>query len=80
MVAVPAAIAVTNPPDETVKRRQMDFSITVLPGDGVGVIGEQADERIGAAEVAEWVGTVPHEVLCRTGSRIARVYAPEHVS
>ena len=26
-----------NPPDESVKGRQMDFSIAVLPGDGIGV-------------------------------------------
>ena len=54
--------------------------IDVSPGDEVVVIGEQVDEWIGAAEVAEWVGTVPHEVLCRTGSRIERVYTPEHRS
>ena len=48
--------------------------IDVSPGDEVVVIGEQSEERISASEVAEWVGTVPHEVLCRTGSRIERVY------
>lgn len=48
--------------------------IDVSPGDEVVVIGEQSEEQISATEVAEWVGTVPHEVLCRTGSRIERVY------
>jgi len=49
--------------------------VHVEPGDEVVVIGEQGQERIDAVEVARWVGTVPHEVLCRTGSRIERVYA-----
>ena len=48
--------------------------VDVSPGDEVVVIGDQGAERIDAAEVASWVGTVPHEVLCRTGSRIERVY------
>ena len=48
--------------------------VDVSPGDEVVVIGEQDGEHIDAAEVAGWVGTVPHEVLCRTGSRIERVY------
>ncbi len=51
--------------------------VDVSPGDEVVVIGEQGTERIHAADVAAWVGTVPHEVLCRTGSRIERVYMPE---
>ena len=29
---------------------------------------------IGADDVAATIGTVPHEILCRTGSRIVRSY------
>ena len=48
----------------------------VSPGDEVVVIGEQADRRIDVTDVAGWIGTVPHEVLSRLGSRIDRVYQP----
>ena len=44
------------------------------PGDPVVLIGDQGDDRIGACELASAIGTVPHEILCRTGARIARVY------
>lgn len=47
----------------------------VGPGDKVVLIGSQDGDRIGAAEVAGWIGTLPHEILCRTGSRIERVYS-----
>ena len=50
--------------------------IEVSPGDEVVVIGAQGDDQIGADDVATEIGTVPHEILCRTGSRIERVYAP----
>ena len=49
--------------------------LDVSPGDEVVLIGSQGDDRIDAAEMAAWIGTVPHEILCRTGSRIQRVYA-----
>lgn len=54
----------------TIDVTEMDVS----PGDRVVLIGAQGSARIGVGEVAEWLGTVPHEILCRTGSRIARVY------
>ena len=47
----------------------------VDPGDEVALIGSQGGGRIDAGEMARWIGTVPHEILCRTGSRIARVHA-----
>lgn len=47
----------------------------VSPGDEVVLIGAQGADRIGVGEVARWLGTVPHEILCRTGSRIERVYS-----
>jgi alanine racemase len=51
--------------------------LDVSPGDEVVVIGAQGDDQISAAEVATEIGTVPHEILCRTGSRIERVYTRE---
>jgi len=49
--------------------------VDVDPGDEVVVIGAQGDDQIDALEVSKWLGTVPHDVLCRTGSRIERVYS-----
>tara|TARA_Y100001960_G_scaffold194768_1_gene203889 strand:+ start:261 stop:458 length:198 start_codon:yes stop_codon:yes gene_type:complete len=49
----------------------------VQPGDEVVVLGEQGDDRIDAREIASSVGTVPHEILCRIGSRIERTYNRE---
>ena len=51
--------------------------VDVSPGDDVVVIGSQGDDRIDACEVARWIGTVPHEILCRTGTRIERIYNSE---
>ena len=48
--------------------------VEVSPGDDVVLIGAQGKNRIEAIEMANWIGTVPHEILCRTGSRIERVY------
>ena len=50
--------------------------LDVTPGDEVVLLGTQAGTSIDAAEVAAAVGTVPHEILCRTGSRIVRTYEP----
>jgi alanine racemase len=50
--------------------------LDVSPGDEVVLLGSQAGEMIGADEVAATIGTVPHEILCRTGSRILRSYDP----
>ena len=41
------------------------------------MIGEQGDASVDASDVARWIGTKPHEVLCRTGTRIERVYTAE---
>ncbi len=49
--------------------------LDVTPGDEVVLVGEQSRRRIDAGEIAAALGTVPHEVLCRTGSRIVRTYA-----
>lgn len=46
----------------------------VDPGDEVVIVGRQGDERIDVREVAAAIGTIPYELLCRVGARIARVY------
>ena len=51
----------------------------VAPGDEVVFLGSQGDESwqtIDAREMAAWIGTIPYEVLCRLGTRVARRYAP----
>ncbi len=48
--------------------------LDVTPGDEVVLLGTQGGASIDVAEVAAAVGTVPHEILCRTGSRIVRTY------
>ena len=48
--------------------------LDVTPGDEVVLMGAQCGARIDAREIAAALGTVPHEILCRTGSRIVRTY------
>jgi alanine racemase len=43
-------------------------------GETATLIGEQGGESIGADEVADWIGTIPYEVLCGIGSRVPRLY------
>jgi len=49
----------------------------VSPGDEVVIVGSQGDDRIDVREVASTIGSIPWEVLCRVGSRIERIYAPQ---
>jgi alanine racemase len=46
----------------------------VSPGDEVTLIGRQGGEEITAREVADQIGTIPWEVVCRLGARIERHY------
>lgn len=49
----------------------------VGPGDEVVFLGSQGDElqqTIDAREMADWIGTIPYEILCRLGSRVERKY------
>lgn len=48
----------------------------VQVGETVTLIGEQGGESIWADEVADWIGTIPYEVLCGIGSRVPRLYEP----
>jgi alanine racemase len=43
-------------------------------GETATLIGQQGQESIWADEVAEWIGTIPYEVLCGIGSRVPRLY------
>ena len=47
----------------------------VSPGDEVVLIGRQGEEEMTAREIAATIGTIPWEILCRLGSRIARVHS-----
>lgn len=44
------------------------------PGDEAVLLGQQGRDAIDAREMADAVGTIPWEVVCRVGSRIERVY------
>jgi alanine racemase len=46
----------------------------VQVGETVTLIGQQGEESIWADEVADWIGTIPYEVLCGIGSRVPRLY------
>ena len=45
------------------------------PGDEVVFIGRQGGDTIDAREMAETIGSIPWEIVCRVGTRIERVYA-----
>jgi alanine racemase len=48
--------------------------ITVEPGDEVVLIGRQGEDEITVSEMADRIGSIPYELLCRVGIRIERVY------
>lgn len=50
--------------------------VSAHTGDEVVILGEQGAARIDARDIARAMGTVPHEVLCRVGTRIGRTYNP----
>jgi alanine racemase len=43
-------------------------------GETATLIGHQGQESIWADEVADWIGTIPYEILCGIGSRVPRLY------
>jgi alanine racemase len=62
-------------------RVSMDYAtidVTHIPGvevgDRVTVIGRQGADSIGLAELAERAGTVPYEIACSVGRRVARIF------
>ena len=46
----------------------------VKAGDEVVLIGRQGKECITAEDIAEKIGTISYEVLCRIGQRVPRIY------
>ena len=40
----------------------------------LGSQGEKASQTIDAREMADWIGTIPYEILCRLGARVERKY------
>ena len=48
--------------------------LRVSPGDEVVLLGEQHGARITVTDMAETIGTIPYEILCRIGARIERIY------
>lgn len=48
--------------------------LDVKPGDVVTLFGGEEAEKIWIDDVADWLGTNPHEVICRIDKRIPRVY------
>ncbi|RMF77273.1 MAG: alanine racemase, partial [Nitrospirae bacterium] len=45
-----------------------------VEGAAAVAVGRQGAAAITAEEVAAWAGTIPYEVLCAIGPRVARVY------
>ena len=44
-------------------------------GDAVVCLGSQGEETVTAWDLAAAAGTIPYEILCGIGPRVARVYA-----
>ncbi len=64
----------------TVAMDAVMVDVTDVPGPVVTVddeftlIGDQADQTIGVAEVAQWGNTISHEILTAMSGRLTRVY------
>jgi alanine racemase len=64
----------------TVAMDAIMVDVTDVPGPAVTIddqftlIGEQAGERIGAVEVAQWCNTISYEVVTAMSGRLPRVY------
>jgi alanine racemase len=43
-------------------------------GDEVVILGRDGSETIGIEQMAEWAGTIPHEILTSINTRVPRVY------
>lgn len=48
--------------------------IKVSEGDIVTLLGKEGNEYISADEIANKVGTIPHEIFCSISSRVRKVY------
>jgi alanine racemase len=47
---------------------------TAYNGDEVVLLGEQDGERITVEEIAEWAGTIPHDIFAGINTRVPRIY------
>lgn len=47
---------------------------TAYNGDEVVLLGRQGDQELTAEDLAQWGGTIPHEVLCSINTRVPRIY------
>jgi alanine racemase len=47
---------------------------TAYNGDEVVLIGTDGEHSISAADLADWMGTIPYEVLTNISARVPRVY------
>lgn len=50
---------------------------TAYNGDEVILLGRSDDQQITAAELAQWAGTIPYEVLTNINTRVPRLYRGE---
>jgi alanine racemase len=76
-----AEVLVRGRPAPVVGRVTMDLSVadvTDLPevaeGDEVVLLGTRGARGISAGRMADWLDTIPYEVLCGIGPRVPRVY------
>lgn len=86
------AMLVHGRPAPIVGRVTMDLTMVdltdhpgnVAVGDEVVLFGSQGDATIPVEEVARWSETLPYEILCTIGKRVARMYlrsgVPIHVT
>lgn len=47
-------------------------------GEEVVILGSQGQDRITAQEIADWLGTIPYEVVCGISARVPRLYKDAH--
>lgn len=54
------------------------IDVTNIPGIAIGsevvLIGKQAKEEIKAIDLSDKIGSIPYEILCNIGNRVARTY------
>lgn len=60
---------------------QIMVDVTDIPdaqaGDEVVLLGAQGKDCIDAQQMADWLGTIPYEVICSPSARVPRVYLHE---
>lgn len=53
---------------------EVGLNSNVVVGDEVVLTGSQGEETISVDELAELVGTIPHEIFCNISARVPRIY------